>query len=113
MLLSSCISQKILNDALALWGQHRFRMELNAFYRIIPVPQSHNFALCRLCADLQTGRQCFSADKQRMITSGGKRIGEPGKYSFAIIDNRRSFTVHNASRAHYICPKGVTYGLMP
>ena len=68
------------------FGQDRFGVKLNAFHRVLTVPQSHNLSLWRPGTDLKTSGYRIFIDDERVIAHGLKRIGQILKEDMARLD---------------------------
>src|SRR5882672_7776982 len=87
-------------------------MKLHAFNLLLAMTQSHDHTIARLGRNLQTIRQAFTFDHQRMITTGFEGGLEIAEDRLTIVKNFRRLAVHNCGCTHDTSAKNLANGLM-
>ncbi|MNY11067.1 hypothetical protein D3C86_1440760 [compost metagenome] len=107
--LLQCPVEGLFQQACAVGGQNRFRVELQAADAIRIVTHGHHHPLKR-GVDSQTCRNV--ASDQRVITRHWERVWQPGKHRLTVVFNAGGFTVQDFTRLTDIAAIGFNNRLM-
>ena len=87
-------------------------MKLQTFDCQSFMANAHDFAILRPCSDFQAIRKAFTLNNKGMIACRRKRIWQISKHANAIVENRRSFAMHELLGVNDFAAKSLTYALM-
>ena len=95
-----------------IWPTLEFGMKLNSENRQFLVFQSHNDPIIGTRCDSKAFGKTFRIHNQRMVTCSSKRTWQTDENTGSIVENLRSFSMHQ-----FLCPKdlsaeSLTNGLM-
>ena len=68
-------------------------MELDAFDFVAAVAEAHDDAVVGFGGDGEFARQGFAFNDQRVISRGGKRVGERAEDAFRVVVDRAGLAV--------------------
>src|SRR5204862_7520816 len=105
--------QEIGEQALAMLGQNRLGVELDAFDGPFAVTYAHDLIVLRTRRNHEGGRKSRRIDGERMVTRRLERRGQAGKDAGAAVRDRRQLAVHHTLRPHDSSAERLTYGLVP
>ncbi len=88
-------------------------MELHAMHRQRFVAHPHDLVIIGPGGDLQTFRQCFALDHQRVIARRGERVGQAVKHAGVVVMDRRGLTVHQLFGVNDASAEGLANALVP
>ncbi len=95
----ACEAEKIPKEVLAMAGEDRFGMELDAVDGILPMADAHDFAFGGVGVDDERVGHGGGIDDERMVARGFEGAGEIGEDAGVVVEDGRGFAVHEASRA--------------
>src|ERR1700680_2494589 len=98
---------------MAVFGEDRFGMELDAREWILTMPQPHNRAVIGPRGDLQLGGEILAIDDGREVTGGRKRTWDAAKDRLPRVRDARHLAMHDLRRASDGCAEGLPQALMP
>src|SRR5581483_3316864 len=107
-----CNVQKIGQELLSLRRERRFRMELDALDRKLPVPDPHDDPVSGAGGDFQARGDRPGLDDQRMIAGCDERIWEPAIHRPSVVLDRRDFSMEERGGAHDPSSKDLADGLV-
>jgi hypothetical protein len=106
------VFQKIAQKFMSGLRQYRFRMELDAFDHILPVPDTHDHPFGGPGRDFQFFLIILQLYDQGMIPSSRKRIGQAVIDRSTVMIYQRAFTVCGERRMDYPAAVHIAYALM-
>jgi len=87
-------------------------VELHSLHIELAMPQPHDQIFLIAGGDLQAIRQAGFLNNQRMITTGGERLGQVGIQAVALVRNLGRFSMHRLRRPYYVAAKYFTDNLV-
>src|ERR1022692_4219607 len=97
---------------MAMLGQYRLRVKLNALDRKLAMAHAHDLAVVAFRRDLQARRHAATVDHQRMIAGGREWTDQSLEYTLASMLDRGHLAVHYATRANDAPSEGLADGLV-
>src|SRR5579875_389279 len=97
--------EEIANQPLAVLGKGAFGVELDAFYRVLLVPEPYDDAVCGAGRDLEFLGEAFFRDDERVVPGAGHRAVDAGEDGAAVVLHGAGFAVHELWRAHDVAPE--------
>ncbi len=90
--------EEVLQDAMAVLGADRSRVELHPVHRRAAMRHAHDDAVIRLRGDLQRVGQGVAVDDQRVVTRGLERPVDAAEHAAALVVDLRELAVHRQRR---------------
>src|SRR6266581_3211091 len=78
-------ADEVAEDLLALFGEHRLRVELKAVGRVPGVPQAHHDAVVRPGRHQKLGGDARPPDDQRVVASRLERLAHAGEHTRVVV----------------------------
>ncbi len=105
--------EEIDEDALAVFGEDGFGMELDAPDGELFVAEAHDFAFgFGFGGDLEGVGQRVAFDEERVVAGGGEGVGHAFEEVAAIVVDGRGFAVHEAVGADDVAAEDVAHTLV-
>ena len=92
--------EEILEELFAAGGEDGLGVELDAFEFCAAVADAHDDAVVGFGSDGEFARKGFALDDERVVASGGERVGEFAEDAFCVVMDGAGFAVEEFRRAN-------------
>src|SRR5438128_5298246 len=107
------ILQKVREQLMAVFGEDRLGMELDARQWILTMTKPHHRAVIGPRRDLEVGRQILAIYDEGVIAGGRKRTGDAPEDRLLRVRDARHLAMHHLRCAADRSAEGLTQALMP
>ena len=98
--------QEVIDQAVAVLRQHRFRVELHPVHRVPGVLDGHDLAVLGRRQDLEIGRNGGRRDHERVVSGRAERRGQAVKDAGAGVVDHRGLAVHGLTGSNDLAAVG-------
>ncbi len=109
---SSSVTQEVFQHLHTVFGEDGLGVELNAVDRKLLVHEAHDGAILSFRGDLQAIGQGVALDDEGVVAGGCDRAGKAGENTFASMENRGCFAMHEVFCADDFTSKNLADGLV-